>query len=130
MGGMGQKQSFPGGVRGGHVAAFPLQALPRPLPQTGGGQSPQSPASSPLHRPTTDDKGRAMIQPPETVRVTKSRVACDGASDIPAGAALGHPRIYLEIDEKGYAECGYCDRRFVLIGGPADISEEKGAQAA
>src|SRR3546814_10962078 len=74
-----------------------------------------------------------MIQPPETVRVTRSRVACDGASDIPGGAALGHPRIYMEIDEKGYVDCGYCDRRFVLIGGPADIStahgEDEGAQA-
>jgi NADH dehydrogenase (ubiquinone) Fe-S protein 6 len=57
-------------------------------------------------------------QPPETIRVNASRVACDGAGDIPA--ALGHPRVYLEIDEKGWVECGYCDRRFVLQGGPAD----------
>ncbi|MBB4642424.1 putative Zn-finger protein [Rhizorhapis suberifaciens] len=75
-------------------------------------------------------KRPTMIQPPETVRINKSRVACDGASDIPGGAALGHPRVFLEIDEKGYVECGYCDRRFVLISGPADISEDKGAQAA
>jgi uncharacterized Zn-finger protein len=87
-----------------------------------------------LRREIGDAKGPAMIQPPETVRVTKTRVACDGASDIPGGAALGHPRVFLEIDEKGYVECGYCDRRFVLIGGPADISshagEDEGAQAA
>jgi NADH dehydrogenase (ubiquinone) Fe-S protein 6 len=56
--------------------------------------------------------------PPETVRVKTSRVACDGTGDIPA--ALGHPRVYLEIDEKGYVDCGYCDRRFILEGGPAD----------
>ena len=61
-----------------------------------------------------------MIQPPETIRTTKHRVSCDGSGDIPA--ALGHPRVFLEIDEKGYVECGYCDRRFVLIGGPADIA--------
>ena len=24
------------------------------------------------------------------------------------------------IDEKGFVECGYCDKRFVLVGGPAD----------
>lgn len=61
------------------------------------------------------------MQPaPETVRTSSSRVACDGASDIPGGAALGHPRVFIEIDEKGYADCGYCDRRFVLVGGPAD----------
>ena len=63
---------------------------------------------------------RIMLSPPETSRVATSRVACDGARDIPGGTALGHPRVYLEIDEKGYVDCGYCDRRFVLVGGPAD----------
>ncbi|MDF0487043.1 zinc-finger domain-containing protein [Sphingomonas sp. H39-1-10] len=61
-----------------------------------------------------------MIAPPEITRVHQPRVACDGASEIPGGAALGHPRVFLEIDETGYVDCGYCDRRFVLIGGPAD----------
>ena len=59
-----------------------------------------------------------MIQPPEILRVSKTRVSCDGSGDIPA--ALGHPRVFLEIDEHGYVDCGYCDRRFVLEGGPAD----------
>ncbi len=66
-----------------------------------------------------------MNQPPEIIRTEKTRVSCDGSGDIPA--ALGHPRVYLEIDEKGYAECGYCDRRFVLIGGPADTAQDKAA---
>lgn len=61
-----------------------------------------------------------MIAPPETCHVSTPRVACDGASEIPGGAALGHPRVWLEIDEKGYVDCGYCDRRFILTGGPAD----------
>ena len=26
----------------------------------------------------------------------------------------------MEIDEKGYVDCGYCDRRFVLEGGAAE----------
>jgi hypothetical protein len=26
----------------------------------------------------------------------------------------------MEIDEKGYVDCGYCDRRFVLQGDPAE----------
>jgi len=55
-----------------------------------------------------------MSKQPETVTVTTTRVSCDGATDIPGGAALGHPRVWLEIDEKGWVECGYCDRRFVL----------------
>jgi NADH dehydrogenase (ubiquinone) Fe-S protein 6 len=58
-----------------------------------------------------------MIQPPETVYTDSRRVSCDGATDIRGGAALGHPRVWLEIDERGFAECGYCDRRFVLKGG-------------
>ena len=62
-----------------------------------------------------------MIQPPEIIRVSKSRVSCDGSGDIPA--ALGHPRVFLEIDEHGYVDCGYCDRRFVLIGGVADTAD-------
>lgn len=61
-----------------------------------------------------------MIDPPETIRSDKARVVCDGATDIPGGAALGHPRVWLEIDETGFVDCGYCDRRFVLIGGPAE----------
>ncbi len=63
--------------------------------------------------------------PPEVTRVETRRVSCDGAESIRGGdsyaaSSLGHPRIYLEIDEGGYVDCGYCDRRFVLKGGPAD----------
>ena len=61
-----------------------------------------------------------MQPPPETVRTSSTRVSCDGSGAVPA-AALGHPRVYLHIeDELGFVECGYCDRRFVLEGGPAD----------
>ncbi|MFV0625582.1 zinc-finger domain-containing protein [Sphingomonas sp. ac-8] len=59
-----------------------------------------------------------MIPPSEVLRVTTPRIACDGAGEI--APALGHPRVWLQIDEHGYVDCGYCDRRFVLIGGPAD----------
>ncbi len=59
-----------------------------------------------------------MNNPPETVLTPSARVSCDGATDI--APALGHPRVWLEIDDRGFAECGYCDRRFVLEGGPAD----------
>ena len=56
---------------------------------------------------------------PETSYVAIPRVACDGASD--GHPALGHPRVYMQIDERGYVDCGYCDRRFILKGGPADV---------
>ena len=71
-----------------------------------------------------------MIKPPETVTVTTTRVSCDGATDIRGGAALDHPRVWLEIDEHGYVDCGYCDKRFVLKGGPADTASSDAAQAA
>lgn len=57
---------------------------------------------------------------PETILTTSSRVRCDGASEIAGGASLGHPRVWLEIDDKGFVDCGYCDRRFILKGGPAE----------
>lgn len=64
-----------------------------------------------------------MIAPPEITRVSQPRVACDGAhAGIPA--SLGHPRVWLQIDEAGYVDCGYCDRRFVLEGGPADGADQ------
>ena len=57
--------------------------------------------------------------PPEVFTVTAERVYCDGSGEV--DPALGHPRIYLRIDPAvGFVECGYCDRRFVLEGGPAD----------
>jgi uncharacterized Zn-finger protein len=75
---------------------------------------------------------------PEVTPVDTRKVWCDGAGDIRGGenyrpAALGHPRVYMEIDEMGYVDCGYCDRRFVLEGhaaghgnreiGPGDLPE-------
>jgi len=65
-----------------------------------------------------------MSDAPEITYVDGPRVWCDGAGDIRGGAnyrpaALGHPRVWMQIDEKGYVDCGYCDRRFVLEGGPA-----------
>jgi NADH dehydrogenase (ubiquinone) Fe-S protein 6 len=61
----------------------------------------------------------SQFPPPEVIRVSTERVACDGSGEV--SADLGHPRIYLRMDpELGYVECGYCDRRFVLEGGPAD----------
>lgn len=59
------------------------------------------------------------IQAPETEIVEKSRIACDGG-----GVDLGHPRVWLQIPEdEGFVECGYCDKRFILKGGPADVAK-------
>ena len=61
-----------------------------------------------------------MTTHPAPSRVTSLRVSCSGESDTP-GDALGHPRVWLQIDpDIGAAQCGYCDKRFVLIGSSAD----------
>ncbi|WP_346328945.1 zinc-finger domain-containing protein [Iodidimonas sp. SYSU 1G8] len=46
---------------------------------------------------------------PETTYVNSVEVACDGGE-----GALGHPRVYLHMDETGRVECPYCDRLFIL----------------
>lgn len=50
-------------------------------------------------------------EPPEVVEVHQRRVCCDGGE-----GALGHPRVWLEIDARGHVDCPYCDRRFLLRG--------------
>ena len=63
------------------------------------------------------------LPPPEVFKVSTLQVACDGSGAV--SPELGHPRIYMRIDpETGWVECGYCDRRFVLEGGPADIAPQ------
>ena len=56
------------------------------------------------------------INAPEIIEVETTKVACDGlGKDLPA--ALGHPKVYLEMGDEGFVECPYCDRRYVLKAG-------------
>jgi uncharacterized Zn-finger protein len=64
-------------------------------------------------------KGSAMmdtIPPPEVFVTDAARLKCDGDE---AGGD-GHPRVWLQIGPSGFVDCPYCDRRFILAGGPAD----------
>lgn len=47
----------------------------------------------------------------ETVEVSSLEVICDGGN-----TALGHPRIYLHIDQEhgNKVKCPYCSRTFIL----------------
>lgn len=56
--------------------------------------------------------------PPEIRHVSSRRISCDGD-----GGALGHPRIWLQIDERDHVDCPYCDRRFIL---DSDAEEKAG----
>ncbi len=57
-------------------------------------------------------------EPLETVEVEEPVVACDGGE-----AALGHPRVFLNLGDRGAVDCPYCDRRFVLRQGAGAASE-------
>ena len=58
-------------------------------------------------------------QVPETEIVTAWKVACDGGE-----GALGHPRVWLTIPhDKGFVECGYCDKRYIHESFDAPVAE-------
>ena len=76
--------------------------------------------STPLRTPRGLLESRsAGAAPPEVITVSEHRIACEGV-----GGALGHPRVWLEMGAKGFVECGYCDRRYVLSGEAHDEIEE------
>lgn len=52
--------------------------------------------------------------PTSTFHVDERTVACDGGGD-----ALGHPRVYLRIEDRQVL-CPYCSRRYVLNEGAGD----------
>lgn len=54
----------------------------------------------------------SVMHNPEVVEVETTKVSCDGG-----GGALGHPKVYYDMGEDDFVECGYCDRRFVLKAG-------------
>ncbi|MDD3444505.1 MAG: zinc-finger domain-containing protein [Zavarzinia sp.] len=51
------------------------------------------------------------IEAPETKKVDSPIVACDGGE-----GALGHPRVYLNMEGKGEIQCPYCGRLYILEG--------------
>jgi uncharacterized Zn-finger protein len=55
------------------------------------------------------------VDHPETIAVATRKVSCDGG-----GGALGHPKVWYDMGEDDFVECGYCDRVFVLKGGSRD----------
>lgn len=54
--------------------------------------------------------------PPEVIVAHSARVVCDGDE----ARGDGHPRVWLQIGAEGFADCGYCDRRFVFEGDVTD----------
>ena len=44
----------------------------------------------------------------DTVHIDSLEVQCEGPS-----AALGHPRIYLNLGKKNEIDCPYCGKKFI-----------------
>jgi uncharacterized Zn-finger protein len=58
-----------------------------------------------------EDRGQATADvrvESEATYVDSKTAVCDGGIGV-----LGHPRVFLAIDETGEIECPYCSRRFV-----------------
>jgi uncharacterized Zn-finger protein len=59
-----------------------------------------------------------MSQPVETIEVEQESIACDGSGGN-VSRALGHPRVWLNMEGKGEIDCPYCGRHFILKPGAA-----------
>ena len=57
------------------------------------------------------DTPTPQLGTPETIRVDSRTVACDGGD-----GPLGHPRVWLHIDDE-QTFCPYCSRIFALVDG-------------
>jgi uncharacterized Zn-finger protein len=55
----------------------------------------------------------------EVIYVDSRTAVCDGG-----GGVLGHPRVFLAIDQSGEVECPYCSRRFVYAPDKAGTAPE------
>ena len=62
-----------------------------------------------IRPPFQPETAKMPIEATEIIEVDDTRVKCEGI-----GGALGHPRVYLEMGDKDFVECPYCDRKFVL----------------
>jgi uncharacterized Zn-finger protein len=58
-----------------------------------------------------------LIEEIEEIYLDSKTAACDGG-----GGGLGHPRVFLAIDQSGRVECPYCSRRFVYAPDKAGTS--------
>jgi uncharacterized Zn-finger protein len=64
------------------------------------------------------DGPAANPTPTEIIHVDQPVVACDGG-----GGALGHPRVFLRIEDRSVM-CPYCSRLYVLIPGSSPGTSE------
>ncbi|VDL59891.1 unnamed protein product [Hymenolepis diminuta] len=51
-----------------------------------------------------------LIESVPPKKVTERIVSCDGG-----GGALGHPKVYINLDKPGAHTCGYCGLRYEKV---------------
>ena len=56
------------------------------------------------------------MEPVETLYSDSEVVCCDGGD-----GPLGHPRVYLNMEGKGWIDCPYCGRRYILKEGAVAV---------
>jgi uncharacterized Zn-finger protein len=61
------------------------------------------------------------VTPEETILVEKRVVGCDGGGGA-QGGSLGHPLVYLRIEDAAVT-CPYCSRTFQLRDGAGDAGQ-------
>ena len=49
------------------------------------------------------------MQTAEIIYTDKKEVSCKGN-----GGALGHPKIYMNIEATGEVQCPYCSKKFIF----------------
>ncbi|MCE3231078.1 MAG: Zinc-finger domain [Alphaproteobacteria bacterium] len=61
-------------------------------------------------------RSASIGQVQDIIQVATSVVACDGRSpEAHLEDHLGHPLVYLAMEEVGHVICPYCSRYFMLI---------------
>ena len=59
------------------------------------------------------DGTAANRTPTEIIHVDEPTVACDGGPNVAPGGPLGHPRVFLRIEDRSVM-CPYCSILYVL----------------
>jgi uncharacterized Zn-finger protein len=57
----------------------------------------------------TTQTGNGYMKITEEIKVGTLNVACDGGK-----GHLGHPTVYLNLEEKGEVVCPYCSKKYIF----------------
>jgi uncharacterized Zn-finger protein len=61
----------------------------------------------------------------DTIYVDSHKIACDGG-----GGALGHPKVFLDLNANDEIDCPYCGRHYVYKAAQAKRTPSKSGKEA